>query len=135
MKKHEVKIGMRVKVTKIVSDSEKVLGKTGTVVKMHLRGNSFGIEFDKEIVGHSCDGTCKSGHGWFVFPEALEEVIEEFEEVELKSTDRVSVSALKTGMVFVKEGKVFKKVKKECTEMTIEELEKKFGIKNLKIVK
>ena len=55
--------------------------------------------------------------------------------VELQNDARVTVNQLKTGVVFMKDGKVMKKIEKKHVEMTIAELEKKLGIKNLKIVK
>ena len=64
-----------------------------------------------------------------------DEAVDTFEEIELTSDSKITVNQLKTGVVFVKDGKVMKKVKKQHVEMTIAELEKKLGIKNLKIVK
>jgi len=46
---------------------------TGTVCAVsQYDGTSIGIDFDLEIDGHSCEGNCEEGHGWYVMPEALE---------------------------------------------------------------
>lgn len=70
-------IGDRVCITaSLGGDSRRDLGKgdTGTVV--YISGNRAGVEWDKElldgVVGHNCNGRCKSGHGWYINSKCIE---------------------------------------------------------------
>lgn len=62
------KVGDRV-ICKGDYDNKNIVGKVGTVKIVHSECN-IGIEFDTDINGHTCSGTCESGHGYFV-PEAF----------------------------------------------------------------
>ena len=48
-------------------------GKVGTVRQI---GGSVGVEFDENVDGHTLDGCCKDGHGWWVGSPGLELVTE-----------------------------------------------------------
>lgn len=41
----------------------------GTVVIVD--GDSVGVEWDRNVDGHDCDGLCKSGHGWYIGKESV----------------------------------------------------------------
>lgn len=44
-----------------------VAGCTGTVCKVFTSiPDTFGVDWDDDIEGHSCDGTCNDRHGWNV---------------------------------------------------------------------
>jgi hypothetical protein len=58
------KVGDRVRV---VSDTEhwgyKFIGETGAICVI---GSNCGINFDKNLDGHSCNGNCETGHGFYL---------------------------------------------------------------------
>ena len=86
---------------------------------------------------HTCDGLCITGFGYYILPDFIEKIIEDDEVVELielPGTTRVRVSQINNGNIIVDNSKVFKKVKKVYTELTVKEIEQKLGISNLKIV-
>lgn len=121
--------------------------KIGTIVVLdrshsHEVGVSF-VHGDNKF--HRCLGNCKDNHGWYVNPENITKILEEppkneteesieYDYVELSKDTRLRVSQIINGNVVVKDSKVYKKVKKEYTEMTVKEIEKKLNVKNLKIV-
>ena len=83
---------------------------------------------------HTCDGLCITGFGYYIKPDFIEKIIEEVDVIELPGTTRVRVSQINNGNIIVDNSKVFKKVKKVYTELTVKEIEQKLGISNLKIV-
>ena len=86
---------------------------------------------------HTCNGICECGFGYYIRPDFIENIIEDNEEVELielPGKTRVRVSQINNGNIIVDNSKVFKKVKKVYTELTVKEIEQKLGINNLKIV-
>jgi len=64
------KIGDRVKG---IGAQSKCYGKLGTIRQI---GGSVGVEFDENVDGHTLDGCCKNGHGWWVGSPGLELVTE-----------------------------------------------------------
>ena len=47
-------------------------GETGVVVNIRSDKCGIGVCWDKEErFRHTCDGTCKKGHGWYVRPELI----------------------------------------------------------------
>lgn len=152
MKFKDLKIGQRVLVNGngyVYQHSHNPIieNKIGTIVVLdHSLSHEVGVSFDhKDNKMHSCIGNCKDKHGWFVHPENITKILEEpseneteepieYDYVELSKETRLRVSQIINGNVVVKDSKVYKKVKKEYTEMTVKEIEKKLNIKNLKIV-
>lgn len=56
------------------------VGSTGTVVKVDYENERVGICWHEDICGHSLDGDCEDGHGWWVnFCDVALVVIEDFE--------------------------------------------------------
>ena len=144
MKFEDLKIGQKVLVDgngyKFQHSHHPIIeNKIGTIVELnktlsHEVGVSFVHEDDKF---HSCHGNCKFNHGWNVHVENITKILEEpieYDYVELSKDTRLRVSQIINGNVVVKDSKVYKKVKKEYTEMSIKEIEKKLNVKNLKIV-
>ena len=135
MKFEDLKVGQRVL----------VYGETGTVIELFYY-EIVGIRFDKKSTKyHSCNGKCENGYGLYVNPEKITKILEqpskneteepiEYDFIELSKDTRLRVSQIINGNVVVKDSKVYKKVKKEYTEMSIKEIEKKLNVKNLKIV-
>ncbi len=41
-------------------------GDTGTVVHLDRGALNIGVAWDRNIGGHSCDGRCVPGHGYYV---------------------------------------------------------------------
>lgn len=70
-------------------------GYTGTIVDVYpYEGgpeDSIGVRWDEEIMeGHTCDGSCDTGHGWYVRANALEFIPEpEHEDVELATDEEL----------------------------------------------
>lgn len=75
-------VGDRVRV-KAQCDFSNMRGMTGTVVSVKLikSGLSYGVYFDKRILGgHSCDGICEDGHGYYFYGDNWIEPIKPVEE-------------------------------------------------------
>ena len=152
MKVEDLKVGQRVLVygngySEQLSRHPIIENKIGTIVVLdHSLSHVVGVSFDhKDNKTHRFNGNCKDNHGWFVHPENIIKILEEppkketeepieYDYVELSKDTRLRVSQIINGNVVVKDSKVYKKVKKEYTEMSIKEIEKKLNIKNLKIV-
>ena len=86
---------------------------------------------------HTSEGLRIMKLGYYIHPDFIEKIIEDNEDVELielPGTTRVRVSQINNGNIIVDNSKVFKKVKKVYTELTVKEIEQKLGISNLKIV-
>ena len=49
---------------------QNIVGKVGTVKV--AASTIIGVEFDERANGHSCDGKCKYGHGWWVSADGLQ---------------------------------------------------------------
>ena len=78
----EFKVGDRVRcISKHDSD---LFNKVGTVKVLDSVSPSVGVEFDDEIHGHACDGSCKDGHGWWLAPKDL---------VKIGSQDKIIIYA------------------------------------------
>lgn len=63
------KLGDRIIVTKssnVRSVKYDLIGKCGKIVDISGYDGYYGIEFDDDIYGHSCNGKCKNSHGWFL---------------------------------------------------------------------
>ena len=124
MEIRDLKVGQRVLCRK----------EYGTIIEL-INSDKVGIKFDKKrSIYHSCNGRCEFGYGWYVNSVDITRIPEEYDFVELSKETRLRVSQIINGNVVVKDSKVYKKVKKEYTEMTVKEIEKKLNVKNLKIV-
>ena len=62
----ELRNGMRV-MCKMDYERRKVGGLYGTIVD-YIDNESYnvGVKFDTFVSGHSCDGNCEKGYGWYV---------------------------------------------------------------------
>ena len=151
MKFEDLKVGQRVLVNgngyeKEMSYHPIIENRIGTIICLDSISPMVGVSFDHtDDIMHSCNGYCKDKHGWFVYPENIAKILEEpskkkpeepieYDYVELSKDTRLRVSQIINGNVVVKDSKVYKKVKKEYTEMTVKEIEKKLNVKNLKII-
>ena len=66
------KIGDRVICITPTSMAGVSAGETGVVVNIRSDKCSIGVRWDEEGTWrHTCDGTCKKGHGWYVRPEII----------------------------------------------------------------
>ena len=149
MKFEDLKVGQRVLVngngySEQLSRHPIIENKIGTIVVLYRSlSHEVGVSFDHEDNKfHICHGNCKDNHGWFVHPENITNILEEppkneteepieYELEELPKDTRLRVSQINKGNIVVKDSKVYKKVKKVYTEMTLKEIEKKLGISNL----
>lgn len=53
-----------------------VAGCTGTVCKVFTSyPDTFGVDWDDDVDGHSCDGTSAPGHGWNVDAEDIDHLV------------------------------------------------------------
>lgn len=76
MMKNKFHVGDRVMITNeaVVYISNHLVDpfSVGTICNVPNQPHNFvGVEFDTDIKGHDCEGTCKPGHGWFVIAEDL----------------------------------------------------------------
>lgn len=65
----KIEVGRRVRVKADTSDGKNLKGNTGTVVAVtpHL----VGVEFDKDIGGHDCNGAGKYPYCWWLLRKEL----------------------------------------------------------------
>lgn len=73
-RERKFKIGDRVKVNLISLGNEEWRGKKGTVVDFKDDGDLVGIDFDEKGIGHTLDGKCKDGHGWWMEPKHFNKI-------------------------------------------------------------
>lgn len=71
-------------------------GYTGTVVDVYPYEDDpdedeIGVRWDEEIMeGHNCDGSCDTGHGWYVRAKAIEFIPEpEHDDMEPATDDEL----------------------------------------------
>lgn len=67
------KIGDRVRCVKSFGNADTV-NELGTIVAKGNAPEMYGVDFDKFIHGHSLDGKCVSGYGWWIPEDMLEKV-------------------------------------------------------------
>ncbi len=67
------------RVVYIGSELKARVGETGKVVAENAGpGKECGVEFERDIAGHSCDGAAKPGRGWWVLPSQVQVIDEKF---------------------------------------------------------
>lgn len=139
MRIEDLKVGQRVKLfnkNETYDYPEVLLGSTVEIIGIFpnqiMPISIKSSEYNTDL--HTCDGLCITGFGYYIRPDFIEKIIEDVEVVELPGTTRVRVSQINNGNIIVDNSKVFKKVKKVYTELTVKEIEQKLGISNLKIV-
>lgn len=59
------KVGDRVRCVKSFGN-DKTVGKLGTIIAKGIAPDAWGVFFDEYINGHSLDGACKAGYGWWI---------------------------------------------------------------------
>lgn len=74
----KIKVGDRIIASESCGD---LSGKTGKVIL--IKGYAYGIRFDEFINGHSLDGNCENGYGWWIFGHKFLEIAGNPYEVEL----------------------------------------------------
>lgn len=53
-------------------DNENIIsGDAGTVCEVIINAKRVGVFWDKRVGGHSCNGHCEHGHGWWVDESAI----------------------------------------------------------------
>ena len=57
-------IGDRVRCIDDFDGNSLVLNATGTIVA--VLDDGYSVEFDCNVEGHTCGGTAKDGHGWYL---------------------------------------------------------------------
>ena len=65
------KVGDRVRCVKSFGNADTV-NELGTIVAKDDAPEMYGVDFDKFIHGHSLDGKCVSGYGWWIPEDMLE---------------------------------------------------------------
>lgn len=59
------KVGDRVRCVESFGN-DKIVGKLGTIIAKGIASDTWGVFFDKYINGHSLDGACEAGYGWWI---------------------------------------------------------------------
>lgn len=59
------KVGDRVRCVESFGN-DKIVGKLGTIIAKGIASDTWGVFFDKYINGHSLDGACEAGFGWWI---------------------------------------------------------------------
>lgn len=67
------------------------IGDLGVVCKDNKGTVRIGIRWDNNVGGHSCSGTCTSGHGWYVWPKEIR-IIKEDEITEIDENSFLSIA-------------------------------------------
>lgn len=129
----EVKVGDRVRAIRDDRD-RRLEGKIGTVVE--VAGFCVGVDFDSEIVGHTCGGLARMGHGWYLPDSYLEYVgrCNEYNKVIITIEDKTTIATLMKGRL------VLGMAKTRCSpndrfdplvgaQIAIQRLAKQFGSK------
>lgn len=70
---NKFKIGDTVKCTCAYQGNERVKDQIGTVCHI-FRNGEYGVDFGKDVCGHSCNDTCITRQGWAVSPQYLKKV-------------------------------------------------------------
>lgn len=70
------KTGDRVRCIRNGMLHKNIAGKFGTIVRV-LWHDTYGVEFDENIGGHTCNGAAKEGHGWNCDCEMLTRAVDE----------------------------------------------------------
>lgn len=86
--KYEFQVGDRVEMAGTLRKSYGL----GTVceVRCYLGGIvDYGVCWDRNIGGHSCDGSCEPGHGWYVLPNQINFLEEETLEINLSGIEQL----------------------------------------------
>lgn len=71
---NKFKLGDTVKCTCAYSGNEWIKDQIGTVCHIYSE-SEYGIDFDKDVGGHTCNDTCIEGHGWAIPAKYLERAI------------------------------------------------------------
>lgn len=83
--KHQFQVGDRVRLICSEFSVGMSVGQTGTV--READEISIGVESDNHSNGHSLNGLCQNGHGWWIHSANLELIEEESVEDELADLD------------------------------------------------
>lgn len=86
--KHKFQVGDRVVVVNDQNSTCLNIGDVGTIC--YVPDDFFmslGVESDRPSQGHSCDGRCREGHGWWIPSSHIELIEEESVEDELVDLD------------------------------------------------
>lgn len=67
----QIPVGTRVTYTGPGPIGRTLTEETGTVIEVNADNGVCGVRFDRHISGHTLDGTCDHGYGWFCMPSNL----------------------------------------------------------------
>ena len=74
--------------TGYISNKHLHKGSTGTVTCLSVDKNIIGVSWDSNIAGHTLDGTCKNGYGWWI-PAYRIELVDEMPEDEIPGFNEI----------------------------------------------
>jgi hypothetical protein len=69
--KKKFNIGDRVVAIDVYDGNEKIVGVSGNIISIRDNGNC-AVEFDEYVGGHSLEGRCEDGYGWYVTQSCLD---------------------------------------------------------------
>lgn len=93
---NKFKLGDTVKCTCAYSGNEYIKDQIGTVCHIYSK-YEYGIDFGKDVDGHTCVGACIDGHGWAIPAKYLEGVCTKNAKVIIYSTKNTVVAKLLEG--------------------------------------
>lgn len=90
------KIGDIVKCTDTYEGNNLIKDQIGTVCRIKDT-DIYGVDFGKDVKGHSCSGTCGYGHGWEISSKYLKRAVPKNAKVIIYSTKNTVVAKLLEG--------------------------------------
>lgn len=96
------KLGDTVKAIHAVDNNVHIVNKIGTIIDIYGT-DTYGVEFDEDIDGHSCSNKGKFGYCWYCGEADLVEAHEE--KIVITITGKTTTAKLYDGKKFVKEAK------------------------------
>lgn len=100
---NKFKLGDTVKCTCAYSGNEDVKDQIGTVCHIYSE-SEYGIDFGKDVDGHTCVGKCIDGHGWAIPAKYLERAIPKKVKVLIYHMENTVVAKLLDGKTLIAQG-------------------------------
>ncbi len=97
---NKFKLGDTVKCTCAYSGNENIKDQIGTVCHIYSE-SEYGVDFGKDVEGHTCVGKCIDGHGWAIPARYLEYVTLKNTKVIIYAMENTVVAKLIAGKTVI----------------------------------